>query len=189
MLVLLGCAVAPVPSTVIRTVFDLPEGHTGFSNLLIIGVAGDYESRALYERSLASAFDDLGARTTAYFTVVGRRPVLTRAALETAILAREFDAVLLTRQKGQDRADLVANRPVGAGFDLFRYDYDELNGAASIQQASAITFVTEIYSTANHEKVWAIESLSFDKNTATELIEEQAAMVAQQLRLDGILAP
>jgi hypothetical protein len=115
--------------------------------------------------------------------------MLTRTALETAILSREFDAVLLTRQKNQEREDLVANRPVGRGFDLFNYDYPELNGGASIEQASGITFVTELYSTSDYRKIWAIESLSFNKNTATELIEEQAAMVAAQMKEDGIVAP
>ncbi len=189
LIVFAGCATAPTESTVIRTVFDMPANHAGFSNLLVISVAGDYESRALFERNLAASFVDGPARATAYYTVIGRQPHLTRTALETAILSRRYDAVLLTRLKGQEIESLVANRPVGRSFDLFGYDYTELNLASPIQQAAAITFVTELYSTENKRKIWAIDTLSFDKSTATELINEQAFTVAAQLRKDGILAP
>jgi len=156
--------------------------------MLVISVAGDYESRALFERNVISEFADGQGQTTAYFTVVGRQPQLNRTVLETTILSRKFDAVLLTRLKGQEQAELIANRPVGQLFDLFGYDYAELNTPASIEQAPAITFVTELYSTADQKKVWSIESLSFDQATATDLINEQAATVAAQLRKDDLLA-
>ena len=188
-LVLAGCASTPSTATVIRTLFNLPPGHTGFRNVLVISVAGDYSSRALYERNVAAAFADNPGQVTAYFTVVGRQPVLTRTALETAIQAREFDAVLLTRLKGQEREELVANRPVGQAFDLFGYDYHELNAPAQIERARAITFVTELYSTATKQKIWAIDALSFDNETATDLINDQANTVVAQLRKDKVLAP
>ena len=157
--------------------------------MLVISVAGDYESRALMETRLAADLAEDRARATASYTVLGRQTPLTRARLETAILSRQFDAVLFVRDKGQERADLVANRPVGPEFDLFGYDYAELNYAASIEQARAITFVTEIYSTANNKKVWAVDSLSFDKETATDLINEQASTIAAQLRTDRVILP
>jgi hypothetical protein len=166
----------------------VPASHGGFSNMLVISVAGDYESRALFERSIVSEFAASQGQTSAYFTVVGRQPQLDRNSLETAILSRKFDAVLLTRLKGQEQAELVANRPVGQLFDLFGYDYAELNTPARIEQAPAITFVTELYSTADRKKIWSIESLSFDKATATDLINEQAATIADQLRKDDLLA-
>ena len=155
--------------------------------MLVISVAGDYESRELMETRLAAEISADQAQALASFAVLGRRTPLTRTRLETAILSRRFDAVLLVRQKGQERADLVANRPVGQRFDLFGYDYAELNFAESIKQAPSITFVTEIYSAEDHKKVWAVDSLSFDKETATDLIIEQAATIASQIRNDGVL--
>lgn len=189
LILLAACASAPATSTVIRTAFNLPSDHAGFRNVLVISVAGDYDSRALFEQQLAAAFASSQGRVTAYYTVVGRQPFLTRTALETAILSRKFDAVLLTRLKGQEQEELVANRPVGQSFDLFGYDYAELNIASPIEQAPTITFVTELYATSTKKKIWAIDTLSFDKPTAIDLINEQAATVVAQLRTDDILAP
>jgi hypothetical protein len=120
--------------------------------------------------------------------VLGRNPQLTRTNLDNAIRSRGLDAVIFTRIKGQEKEELAPLRPVGANFDLFGYDYEELNRDLALQQSQAITFVTEIYSTASRRKIWAIESLSFNKETAAELVNEQAAMIAAQIKKDKLLA-
>ena len=72
-------------------------------------------------------------------------------------------------------------------FDLFGYDYDELNRDIGIQEARAHTFITEVYNTATGRKVWAIEALSVRKRSAEELLAEQVVTVVTQLREDGLL--
>lgn len=188
-LALAACAELPSsPTTVFRTLAKLGPDHPGFERVLIIGVAGDFESRALFERTLADSLYSSDVAALAYHTVIGRRPRLTRAALETIITARKFDAVLLTRQKGQEGRDTSAQATTGALFDLFQYDYEVLNRAESIRRAEAITFVTEIYQADTQEKVWSIDSLSYEKDDATKLIRDQAAMIAAQIRTDRLLA-
>jgi len=193
LLILLGitalaaCASAP-PSTVIRTVYNPDADMTGFGNVLVVSVTGTYQSRAQFERELVMAMSSSDVAAAAYYTVLGRNPQVTRSNLHNAIRNREFDAVIFTRLKGQEQKELAPLRPVGANLDLFAYDYDELNRDVGLQQAQAITFITEIYSTATQRKIWAIESLSFDKTTAAELISEQSAMIAAQIKKDKLLA-
>ena len=184
---LAACAVAP-PSTVIRTVYSPDSDMTGYSNILVISVTGTYQSRAQLERELVMAMSSSEVTVTAYYTVIGRNPQLTRSNLHNAIRNRDFDAVIFARLKGQEQQDLAPLRPIGSSLDLFGYDYDELNRDVSIQQSQAITFITEVYSTATQRKIWAIESLSFDKATADELISEQAAMISAQIKQDKLLA-
>lgn len=182
-----ACASAP-PSTVIRTVYSPDTDVTEFSNILIISVTGTFQSRAQFERELVMAMSSSKVTAAAFYTVLGRNPQLTRSNLHNAIRNRGFDAVIFTRQKGQEQQELAPHRPVGVNLDLFGYDYDELNRDFGLQQAQAVTFITEVYSTATQRKVWAIESLSFDKATATELISEQSAMIAAQIKNDKLLA-
>ena len=181
-----ACASAPDPATVIRTTFT--RGIDGYSNILIISVAGDYQTRAAFERDLAAAISRSNVSASPYYTVVGRRPRLTRALIHDAIRNREFDAVVFTRQKGQEREELAPLRPVGPAFDLFEYDYDELNRDIGIESSRAHTFVTEVYDTATQKKVWAIDALSVSKSSAEELIAEQVATLASQLHEDGLLS-
>ena len=184
-LVLTACAAAPEQATVIRTVFEPVED--GFSNVIVIGVTGDYMTRGEFERQLSQAVSGGGVVASPYYTVIGRNPQLTRALLEDAIAARGFDAVIFTRQKGQEQESLAPGRPVGARFDLFGYDYPELNRDVRLRNAQSITFITEVYSSATRQKVWAIETLSTDFDSVESLINQQVATIAEQLDEDDLL--
>lgn len=184
-LLLGGCATAPDPTTVIRLRYN--PALDGFNDILVISATGDYATRAAVERDLASALTDGSVEASPWFAVVGRRPQISRALMIDSIRSRGFDAVLFVRRKGQEQEELAPLRPVGAAFDLFKYDYDELNRDVQIEQSRATTFVAELYNTATQEKVWAIEALSVRKDTLQELIDEQVTTIEFQLREDGLL--
>jgi len=105
-----GCGTTPPASTVIKT-FNEVDGTAPFTNVLIIGVAGEVPTRVRFEQELAAALSGEETAATAFYTIVGRNPQLTRVTLDNAVKAREFDAIVLTRLKGQDRAALTPNRP------------------------------------------------------------------------------
>ncbi len=123
------------------------------------------------------------------YTVVGRTPQLTRNILNNVVRAREFDAIILTRLQGQDRADLVPNRPTGRLFNLYLYDYAELNFPAAIEVGSTVSFVVEVYETRTAKKVWAVESLIFDSKTVESVVSEQLAAISAEILKDGLVRP
>jgi hypothetical protein len=182
---LIGCASAPEPTTVIRTRYN--PAVEGFNNFLVISVTGDYATRALVERDIVSAISSDDVTASAWYTVIGRRPQVNRSLMEDSIRSRGFDAVLFIREKGQEQEELAPLRPVGAAFDLFGYDYEELNRDIQIEQSRAITFVIELYDAIAQQKVWAIEALSVQKQTLQDLIDEQVVTIALQLQEDELL--
>ena len=180
-----ACATTPA-SNVIKTVHDI-EGAAPFSNILVISVAGDIATRTEFEQAIASAISTEEATVTPFYTVVGRTPQLTRNILNNVVRAREFDAIMLTRLQGQDRADLMPNRPTGKLFNLYLYDYAELNYPADIEVGSTVTFVVEVYETRTEKKVWAIESLIFDSKTVESVVSEQLAAISAEILKDGLV--
>ena len=175
------------PSTIIRTLSDPSVGQVRFDNVLVISVAGDFSSRTQFEREFTAAFSGDDSAATAYYTVVGRNPQVSRNAIHNAIRARRFDAVLFVRLKGQDIPDAVANRPTGSAFNLFLYDYAEFNGASGFRRDSTATFVSELYVADSEKKIWAIESLIFEHDSAEQVIESQVKAIAGQLRKDRLI--
>ncbi len=174
-------------STIIRTLSDPSVGQVRFDNVLIISVAGDFASRAQFERGIAAVFSGDDSAATAYYTVVGRNPQVSRNAIYNAVRARSFDAVLFVRLKGQDIPGAVANRPTGSAFNLFLYDYVEFNAASGFKRESTATFVSELYVADSEKKIWAIESLMFEHDSAEQLIESQVKAIAEQLRKDRLI--
>jgi hypothetical protein len=182
-----ACATTPA-SNVIKTVHDI-EGAAPFSNILVISVAGDIATRTEFEQAIAKAISTEETTVTPFYTVVGRTPQLTRNILNNVVRAREFDAIILTRLQGQDRADLVPNRPTGRLFNLYLYDYAELNYPADIEVGSTVSFVVEVYDTRTAKKVWAIESLIFDSKTVESVLLEQLAAISAEILKDGLVRP
>ena len=180
-----ACATTPA-SNVIKTVHDI-EGAAPFSTILVVSVAGDIATRTEFEQAIASAISTEETTVTPFYTVVGRTPQLTRNILNNVVRAREFDAIILTRLQGQDRADLVPNRPTGRLFNLYLYDYAELNYPADIEVGSTVSFVVEVYETRTAKKVWAIESLIFDSKTVDSVISEQLATISAEILKDGLV--
>ncbi len=180
-----ACA-TPSVGTIIKTQHDI-ESAAPFGNILVISVAGDIQTRTEFEQGIANAISTDATVVTPFYTVVGRNPQLTRNILTNAVRAREFDAIILTRLQGQDRADLVPNRPTGRLFNLYLYDYDELNFPASIEVGSTVSFVVEVYDTRAEEKVWAIESLIFESKTVESVVAEQLAAISAEILKDGLV--
>lgn len=183
-----GCAGTQSTSSTIKTLREVGDAAP-FDNVLVIGVAGDVPSRVRFEQELVKALSGENSVPTAFYTIVGRNALLTRTSLNTVIRAREFDAVVFTRMKGQDRADLNPGRPTGRGFDLFRYDYEELNVPVPISTDSTVSFVVEVYGAEAKQKIWAIESLVFDAGSVDSAISDQVANIAAEIRKDGLIRP
>lgn len=183
-----GCAGTQSTTSTIKTLHEVGDS-VPFDNVLVIGVAGEVPRRVRFEQDLAKALAGEESRATAFYTIVGRNALLTRTALNTVIRAREFDAVIFTRLKGQDRADLNPDRPTGRGFDLFRYNYEELNIPAAIATNTTVSFVVEIYDAEAKRKVWAIESLVFDARSVDAAVSDQVAAIAAEVLKDGLISP
>jgi hypothetical protein len=160
-----------------------------FSNFLVIGVAGDYDSRAQFERSVVSGLTAKGSSASAYYIVTGGNNPVTRETVKEAVVSGGFDAVVVTRVLHSDTdvdvsksvAGAKATRKDGGLLNLFRYDYEELNEPLAAEFNTKITFATELYDAASEQLVWAVESTGSRQENIGLLIDETAATVVKQL--------
>lgn len=168
-----------------------------FSNFLVIGVAGSYNNRAYFERSVVSGLRARGASATAYYNVVSGNEPIDRDSVIQAVNDNGFDAVLVTRVLGQQSEIDVKNRSAGAKastiggrpINFFRYDYEELNEPAQINLAMTVTLVTELFSAADEKMIAAFETSSRNAETVNHLIESSAAAIVDRLARDNRIGP
>ena len=170
-------------------------GEARFANLLVIGVASDYDGRAMFERTVVSRLRAAGADASAYYTLLGRNPPVTRASVQRALDAGEFDAVLVTRLKDQMLGAEVRPGPAGAKatvkgggpVNLFRYDYEELDEPEIIEFSATVVLATELYDVTDGDPIWAIETTSRDKANVGELVDSAADAIVGRLRRDRLI--
>lgn len=192
---LLMVAAACASSSVTKTLQDPEFKRAAFENILVIAVADDYDARAQFERQVVAEIGRSGASATAYYTVIGHNPPVTRNDVTNAVRSRGFDAVLLTRVKGQEsRVDVKrgttgakSTRMDGNVFNLFRYDYEVLNEPDNVEVNTTVVLVTELYAAQVERKVWAIESTSFNKSDISLIIDSEVDTIVGQLRKDGMI--
>ncbi|NIV16962.1 MAG: hypothetical protein GWN47_00805 [Woeseiaceae bacterium] len=189
---LVGCA----STGTTNTNSDSADADSAFTDFLVIGVAGDYDSRAQFERMLVSGLKAEGATARPYHDVVGGNKPLAREDVLAAVDKYGFDAVVVTRALDTETDFEVRSAVTGTkvkrkegGFkNLFRYDYEELDEPVSLSLDMKLTFGTELYSAASQSLVWSTESTGRKAENVGELIDETAESVVRQLKRAGKIA-
>jgi hypothetical protein len=168
-----------------------------FNNILVAGVAGNYDSRAYFERSVVAGLKTAGISAAAYHQVVGGNKPLSRELVRSALSRCACDAVAVTSVLDTD-ADVnvkgavtgtKVTRKEGRAVDLFRYDYEEIDEPLSLSIDTKITFSTDLYSAESESVVWSGRAKSRRVDNVGELIDDTAEAVIRQLRRSGRIGP
>jgi len=164
-------------------------------NILVIGVAVDYEGRARFERKLASELKGAGVNATPLYSVGGGNKPIDRDAVQALVKANGYDSVLISRVLNRDSDASVkagssgakAIRKDGRPVNLFRYDYEELNEPVTFNIDLSVTYTTELFEAVNNDKIWAIESTISKKEVLEDLINEAAETIVRRLKKDRLI--
>ena len=170
-------------------------GPSRFSNFLVIGVAGSYDSRAQFERVVVSGLRAEGVAARPYHLIVGGNKPPVREDVIAAIEEHGFDAVVVTRVLGTESDVEVRSAVTNAkvrrkdeGFlKMFRYDYEALGDPLNLTVNTELDFATELYSSATRDMVWSAET-SGKADNATVLVDQTGKAVVRQLKRAGKIA-
>lgn len=167
-----------------------------FDNLLVIGVAGSWNSRAQFERVVVSGLRAEGVDAQSYNTLKGSEEPPSREDVLAVIDEYGFDGVVVTRVLDTESDLDVRSAVTGAkvsrkesGFmKLFRYDYEEFDDPLHLTVNVQVDFVTELYDSASHDLVWSSETKAPKTDNVEALVDESARLVVRKLRRSGKLA-
>ena len=194
---LVGACSAP---TKVDKTFAAPNAtNSSFGNFLVIGVAGDYNSRALFERDMVAKLRSKGVSATPYhYLVKGNQPLVREEVIEL-VKANGYDAVLVTRVKSREVESKTTRGPAvlkvthkeSGNLTFIRYDYEELNDLRKINLTATVYLTTELHSAASEEKVWAIEFSSSGslENNIAQLVDNAANTIIESLVKDRLVRP
>ncbi len=181
----------------IKKTFDNPNyTDSSYNDILVIGVAGDHDNRAAFERAMVSRIKAEGAKAAPYYTVVGRIEPIRRTTVDVVVRSRGFDSVLLIRVISrvanisvQDISTKikVPKKRGNRAIDLFRYDYDELIEPGDFVLSSTVVLSAEMFHVTDEVRMWAIESTIFDMENIGQLFEVAADMIIGQLKKDNLI--
>lgn len=165
------------------------KAEPAFAKFLVIGIAGDYDTRVQFERMTVAELRRKGAAASAYYSIVaGNNPVAKEDVL-TAIETQGFDAVLVMRaldanvdlevKKSKTEVDATT---IGGGFvNLFRSDYTDYTTPGSLDLSTSVILAIELYSAASEDIVWSMDHKTKSDTNLGLLIDDIAAKIATRL--------
>lgn len=180
-----------------RTFEDRDYANSEYSNVLVLGASADYEARARFERSLASALRSNRTAATPYYEVAAGDQEVTREKIIAAIEMHGYDGVVVTRIGSQESQMNIKDGPSTAkasrrterqAIDFFRYDYEVLNEPNQINVASTVLLITDFFNAGDARLIWTAESTVSDKENVSYLVDDAAGAIAGKLRRDGLVA-
>ena len=189
-----GCAA----SERIVKVFEDPNFDAGpFTRILVVGVHEDAGIRRQFENSLVAAMNTTGPAAVASLSLMSADDPIERDRVVAAARETAADAVLITRLLDSESTTTVQGRQSAGAeavrrndialADFFRYDYVEYQDPMSITTVRTVVLSTDLYNVADENKIWSVESTSFDKGSVYGLIDGSSRSITDQLRRDGLI--
>ena len=166
-----------------------------FSNILVLAISENYDSRARYERSVAAELRKLGATAMPYYEAVGGKDQISRSKAQELIAEHGFDAVLVTQVRQskatvdveQDSAAMKVTRKDDRPIDFFRYDYEELDEPGAMSLLAEATLDTNLHRASDAEIVWSYSWTSKAAENVGLLIDESSRDLVRRMSREKVV--
>ena len=190
--VLAALAACTAPSRVTETYRADDLQTNRFNKLLVVGVAGSANSRRLFEDALAA---ELGSRAVTSYRAIGRLDDINRDMVLAAAKNTGADGVLVTRIKDAQtrskvkgaRTEMKLELKEEVMKDFFTYEYVDITDPAYVTLLTTVVLASDVYRVSDEQRVYAIESTAFDKQTVTDIVTSLSRAMASQLRRSGVV--
>ena len=178
------------------TVTASADSDETFTNVLVITIAGDYNTRAQFERVVVSNVRNTGNSASAWYSVAGGNKPVVKEDVIAAVEKQGFDAVLAVRRldgdvemKVKKSRTEIDETPIGGRFlNLFRSDYTDYKKPGSIDFATQALLAVELYSTATGEVVFSFDHQTKKDTNLGLLIDQTAESIVKRIERQGLLA-
>lgn len=169
--------------------------EASFENFLVIGISGNYENRAQFERVLVSQLRNRGASASTWHSVIGGNKAINKEDVIASIQEHGFDAVLAIRKLDgnvelevtRSRTDIDAEPIGGRIVNLFRSDYKDYTTPESIDLATQTTLAIELYSAESEEIVFQFDHETKRDTNIGLLIDQTAEAIVKRIDREKLI--
>ena len=195
-LALAALAVSCAPQT--KTVKLYEDGSTrdAYQRLLVVDVANDQELRRAFENQIVSQLKRAGTSAVASHTVLKNSgDGLSQDDINQKSRELGADGILVSHmvsletevERGEGREEIVRTCRGGNPVDYFLYDDKVLKEPDSVKLALTVIVVSNLYDSANRDRIWSIQSTCFKKSDLSEVFIDESKAIVRQLQVDNLI--
>jgi hypothetical protein len=163
-----------------------------YAKILVVGVTPNEGLRWRWERTMTATLQDEGLTAWSSVKIMGYETPLNRDNVVLAVRETGADAVLVSRLIRQDvapkgvdaRAEAKKRRRDQYVFDIFRYDYEEIEEPSYTLLTSTVEIGTDLYETTEGRLIYSLNTITYQKQTEWEVLDEVTIAITKRLRKD-----
>lgn len=194
------CACAGTQVTRVQPLAETADAPYG--DVLVVALFKSFDARRYLEKEIVKALAAKGTRGIASTSLMDPKTPLTRQTFVAMVESQGADAVLVsqlisleTESKLKDaRPDATYNIRPTYYYNVWGVELTEYVSPQLLEQEHSIALAIQLYSAAQQEPVWGIESetnisTDYDSRRDYSVFVDEANAIVSYLSRDGLLAP
>ena len=190
-------------TSVSSTWHDKSPANSKFSNVLVVAVSANSDSRLSFEDAVA--YDLRGPETQAWSSGRGMEAdqEINEESLRKLVELKQADAIIVTKVTSLEikpvqvggRTNVIENQQdTGMGMvpqrksgTIFQYDYNETVEPVYTSPEYTTVLTTDVYSAVSGENVYTVVTTATKQETMADVIDILSDLIAARLRADGVI--
>lgn len=173
-----------------------------YENVLVVSLFKSFDARRYLEKEIVKSLSKQGVRGIASTGLMDTTTPITRQTFLAMVESQGADAVLVTQLVSLDteskmkdaRPDATYNIRPTYYYNVWGVELTEYVSPPLLELKHSIALATQLYSAAQQEPVWGIESetsisTDYDSRRDYSVFVDEAAAIVSYLSRDGLLAP
>lgn len=194
------CACAGPQVTRVQPLAETADAPYG--DVLVVALFKSFDARRYLEKEIVKALAAKGTRGIASTSLMDPKTPMTRQTFVAMVESQGADAVLVTQLVNLDtesklkdsRPDATYNIRPTYYYNVWGVELTEYVAPQLLELKHSIALATQLYSAAQQEPVWGIESQTnistdYDSRRDYSVIVDEATSIVSYLSRDGLLAP
>lgn len=192
----LAMAIACAPATSVVKLYESP-AHTAktYQRILVVDISSDHSRQQQFENEIVLQLRQQQVDAIPSYSMLDTSDGVIQKDVDRTAETVGADGILMTHIASVDtevgmqegREEWKSTCRGGDPVDYFLYDRELIAEPDSVNVALTVSVISNLYDSKSHERIWTIKSTCFDKKSMSEVLLEEASVIARQLRMDKLI--
>ena len=169
---------------------DLAYAGQKFNNVLVIGVAKEATVRRMFESNLVDGLTEKQLAAAPSYSIMDHQEEISEEAVETAIIGKHFDAVLVTHLVGVEQKEVYRPPTYSAGIGYYGYysaAHARVYEPGYYERYKVVKLETTLYDVKTKKPIWSMQSDTIDPQADEKLIKAVIDAVIKALSEQALI--
>jgi len=161
------------------------------SDILVIAITGNEDSRRSYEQKFVAHLESIGVEAISSENAIPMPPNLKMKKETIVNAANQFenDAVIITRLIDKEEKDAYTRGGHGGYYGYYRYRHSWAHSTGYSSTSKTLRLETNLYDVKTEELIWSGQSKTWSKDSKYQIINDVIKVVINDMQNNKLISP